>query len=220
MICIRKNPFKYLLLLICFPLYINAQTQPAARPDARPDALAEFRNGNYQRSVDICLNEMIENPNNLESHVVICWSLIRMGRYSEALVHANNGRRISRYDVRITNILGEIAYFQGQNNEAIQYFQEYINLAPTGSNINTVYYYLGEIYIRLGRFRHADVALSTAVHWVPGNALWWTRLAYARENAGDLQEAINAYERALNLNPQYADARRGLDRARQALPIF
>jgi len=216
MICLKKYPFIFILILFFLPLQINAQTQSITRPDA----LAEFRNGNYQRSVDICLNEISENPNNLESHVVICWSLIRMGRYNEALIHANNGRRISRYDVRITNILGEIAYFQGQNNEAIQYFQEYINLAPTGSNINTVYYYLGEIYIRLGRFRHADVALSTAVHWVPGNALWWTRLAYARENAGDLQEAINAYERALSLNPQYADARRGLDRTRLALPIF
>jgi predicted Zn-dependent protease len=80
-----------------------------------------------------------------------------------------------------------------------------------------VYYFIGEIYIRLGRFRHADIALSTAVHYVPGNAAWWTRLAYARENAGDLQEAVNAYERALSLNGQLTDARRGLDRTRQAL---
>jgi predicted Zn-dependent protease len=66
-------------------------------------------------------------------------------------------------------------------------------------------------------FRHADIALSTAVHWVPGNAAWWTRLAYARENAGDLADAIAAYERALSLNSQLSDARRGLDRTRQAL---
>jgi cytochrome c-type biogenesis protein CcmH/NrfG len=80
-----------------------------------------------------------------------------------------------------------------------------------------VYFFLGEIYIRLGRFRHADIALSTAVHWAPGNAAWWTRLAYARENAGDLAEAVSAYEKALSLNPQLSDARRGLDRTRQAL---
>jgi len=207
---VRYLALYYLLFVICYLSF--AQT--------RPDALAEFRNGNYLRSVEICRNEIAENPNNLESHVVICWSLIRLGRYAEALTYANNGRRISRYDVRITNILGEIAYFQGQNNEAIQYFQEYINLAPTGSRIDTVYYHLGEIYIRLGRYRHADVALSTAVHWVPGNALWWSRLAFARESAGDLEEAVIAYERALALNPQLSDARRGLDRVRQALPIF
>jgi len=183
----------------------------------RPDALQEYRNGNFERSIEICRNEIAINPRNIESHVVICWSLIRLGRYSEAMTYAQAGRNISRYDVRIAEILGEICYYQGQNNEALQYFQEYINLAPEGARIDMVYYFLGEVYIRLGRFRHADIALSTAVHWVPGNASWWTRLAYARENAGDLREAVNAYERALSLNAQLPDARRGLERVRQAL---
>jgi tetratricopeptide (TPR) repeat protein len=189
----------------------------AAGAQTRPDALAEYRNGNYERAVQICRAEIAANPQNLESHVVICWSLLRLNRYEEALAFARAGRNLSRYDARIIEILGEIYYYQGQNSEALQYFQEYINLAPEGQRIETVYYFIGEIYIRLGRFRHADIALSTAVHWVPGNAAWWARLAYARENAGDLFEAITAYERALSLNSQLADARRGLDRTRQAL---
>jgi tetratricopeptide (TPR) repeat protein len=149
--------------------------------------------------------------------VVICWSLIALSRYDEARTYALAGRNLSRYDIRIIEILGEVYYYQGRNNESLQYFQEYINLSPEGGRIDTVYYFIGEIYIRLGRFRHADIALSTAVHYVPGNAAWWTRLAYARENAGDLQDAVSAYERALSLNGQLADARRGLDRTRQAL---
>jgi predicted Zn-dependent protease len=183
----------------------------------RPDALQEYRSGSYERSVSICLDEIAANPNNLEAHVVMCWSLVRLGRYEEARTRALAGRSLSRYDPRIIEILGEIGYYQGRNSEALQYFQEYVNLAPEGGRIDMVYYFLGEIYIRLGRFRHADIALSTAVHYVPGNAAWWTRLAYARENAGELQSAVSAYERALSLNSQMADARRGLDRTRQAL---
>jgi predicted Zn-dependent protease len=183
----------------------------------RPDALAEYRNGNYETAVAICENEIALTPNNLESYVVICWSLIRLNRYEEALRYALAGRTISRYDIRIIEILGEVSYYRGQNAESLQYFQEYVNLAPEGSRIDAVYYFLGEIYIRLGRFRHADIALSTAVHYMPGNAAWWARLAYARESAGDLQEAVQAYEQALALNAQLSDARRGLDRARQAL---
>jgi tetratricopeptide (TPR) repeat protein len=186
----------------------------------RPDALVEYRNGNYERAVEICVNELRENRNNIEAHVVICWSLVQLNRYEEARTYALEGRTISRYDPRIIEILGEINYFQGRNNEALQYFQEYINLAPERGRIETVYYYIGEVYIRLGRFRHADIALSTAVHYTPGNAAWWLRLAYARESAGetgDLQEAVAAYERALSLNPQLSDAQRGLDRVRQAL---
>jgi tetratricopeptide (TPR) repeat protein len=190
---------------------------PAVFSQTRPDALAEYRGGNYERAIQICRSEIDANRNNLEAHVVICWSLLRLNRYEEAMNYARTGQNLSRYDARIVEILGEINYFEGRNTEALQYFQEYINLAPEGARIETVYYLIGEIYIRLGRFRHADIALSTAVHWVPGNAAWWTRLAYARENAGDLAEAVTAYERALNLNSQLADARRGLDRARQAL---
>jgi tetratricopeptide (TPR) repeat protein len=201
----------FLLFFLFFPrsLFLFAQI--------RPDALLEYRNGNYERAVQICKNEIAENAGNLESHVVICWSLIKLGRFAEAMPYARSGRNINRYDVRIAECLGEICYYQGQNSEALQYFQEYINMAPDGARIESVYYYLGEIYIRLGRFRHADIALTTAVHWVPGNASWWTRLAYARENAGDFQDAAKAYEQALALNPQLSDARRGLDRVRQAL---
>jgi tetratricopeptide (TPR) repeat protein len=181
----------------------------------RPDALVEYRNGNYERAVSICINEIAANPANLESHVVICWSLIRLGRYRDAMTYAMAGWNISRYDVRIIEILGELNYYEGRNQEALQYFQEYINLAPEGQRIDMAYYFIGEIYIRLGRFRHADIALSTAVHWVPGNAAWWIRLAYARESAGDLSEALTAYERALSLDSRLADARRGLDRVRR-----
>jgi tetratricopeptide (TPR) repeat protein len=198
----------------------------------RADALLEYRNGNYETAVGICKNELAANAGNLESHVVLCWSLVGLGRYEEAMGYAQTGRLLSRYDPRIVEILAEIAYYQGRNQEALEYFQEYVNLAPEGDRIDTAYYFVGELYIRLGRFRHADIALSTAVHYVPGNAAWWTRLAYARENAAgprpagrqaqaqyalELQEAFRAYEQALALNAQYADARRGLDRVRQAM---
>jgi predicted Zn-dependent protease len=183
----------------------------------RPDALAEYRAGNYERAIQICRAEIEANPANIESHVVICWSLLRVGRYEEAMRYARSGRALNRFDARITEILGEINYFQGQNNEALQYFQEYVNLAPEGSRIDMVYYYMGEIFIRQGKFRHADIALSTAVHWMPGNAEWWARLAYTRESAGDRLNAITAYEKALSLNSQLTDARRGLERVRQAM---
>ncbi|MDR2501017.1 MAG: tetratricopeptide repeat protein [Treponema sp.] len=189
----------------------------AVRAQVKPDALLEYRNGKYETAVAICTNELAANPNNIESHVVICWSLIRLGRYDEARGYALQGRNISRYDIRIIEILGEAHYYQGRNNEALQFFQEYINLAPEGGRIDMVYYFIGEINIRLGRFRHADIALSTATHYMPGIAAWWSRLAYARERAGDLSEAVSAYERALRLDAQLSDARRGLERVRQAL---
>ncbi|MDR2759194.1 MAG: tetratricopeptide repeat protein [Spirochaetaceae bacterium] len=208
----KKRTWKHKICL--FLLFIPGLTVLAQN---KPDAVRAYRNANYQQAISICLNEISINRNNIESYVVLCWSLIRLNRYEEADTYAQIGRSLNRYDPRIVEILGEINYFQGSNHEALSYFQEYINLAPEGQRIEMVYYFMGEIFIRLGRFRHADIALSTAVHRVPENAAWWTRLAYARENAGDLPEAAAAYERALSLNAQLSDARSGLDRIRQTL---
>jgi tetratricopeptide (TPR) repeat protein len=196
------------LLFLTFNVF--AQTR-------RPDALVEFRNGNYERSIQICRAEIAENPRNLEAHVVICWSLIRLNRFDEAMRYARAGRAISRTDVRITQILGEVHYYQGRNDEAMQFFQDYANSAPEGHRIDVVYYFMGEIFIRQGKYRHADIALSTAVHFRPRDAAWWGRLAYSRENAGELNSAIEAYERALALNSRLADAQRGLERIRRTM---
>ncbi|MCL1993382.1 MAG: hypothetical protein FWG66_10610 [Spirochaetes bacterium] len=204
-----KAVFSLIFFAVLFPFQAQAQM--------RADALTEFRANNFEEAVRISLEEIEENANNLEAHVVASWSLIELGRYDEALRLARSARVISRYDGRVIQILGEVHYFQGRNIEALRYFQEYINLAPEGQRIHFVFFFMGEIYIRLGMFRHADIALSTAVHRVPGNALWWSRLGYARENAGDLLAAITAYERALALNAQLTDASRGLLRSRQAL---
>jgi len=179
--------------------------------------LREYRDRHYERAAAICRTELERDSRNLEAHVVLCWSLIALGRYDEALEYARAGREMSRYDSRIAEILGEVAYYQGRNREALRYFQEYIGLAPEGARAAGTYYFLGEIFIRLGRFRHADIALTTAVHYVPGNSLWWTRLAYARENAGDLPQAAVSYEQAIALNPQNTDARRGFERVRRQL---
>ncbi|MFQ3547781.1 MAG: tetratricopeptide repeat protein [Termitinemataceae bacterium] len=181
----------------------------------KPDALQEYRNGNFERAIEICKAELEVTPNNLESHVVLCWSLVKLGRYDEAAVYAKKGMEINKYDPRLIEILGEIAYFQGRNNEAIRYFQNYITFAPEGSRIDVVYYFLGELYIRQGRYRHGDIALTTAVRYVPQNAQWWARLGFARENAGELISAMTAYEKALSLNPNLQDARRGLERCKQ-----
>jgi tetratricopeptide (TPR) repeat protein len=188
---------------------LNAQT--------KPDALLEYRGGNYSAAAEICRAEIQADRQNIESYVVLCWSLLKMGQFDTVRSFAETALSISPYDVRLLEIMGEINYYQGRNIEALKYFQDYINLAPEGQRIDTVYYYCGEIYIRLGRFQHADIALSTALHYVPGNAHWQTRLAYARENSGNLREAAAVYEKALSLDPQLADAQRGLARVRSAL---
>lgn len=183
----------------------------------KPDALAMYRNGQYAQAVQTTLDEIRQMPKNMDSYSVLGWSLLKLGRYQEAVNYAKRALEISRYDNRIVEILGEGYYFLGDNAQAIKYFEEYSILAPTGDRIDDVYYYMGEIYIRMGDYNHADIAFSTAVYHSPNIAQWWARLGYAREMAKRYKLSLQAYDRALQLNPAFVDAIRGRERVQAAL---
>lgn len=188
-----------------------------AQAASRPDALLMYRDGQYEQAVQTTLNEISQMPKDMDSYSVLGWSLLKLGRYQEAVSYAKKALTISRYDNRIVEILGEAYYHLGDNQSALRYLEEYTVLAPTGERIDTVYYLIGEIYIRTGEYNHADIALSAAVYYSANNAAWWARLGYAREMARDYRLALEAYDHALLLNPALADAQAGKARVESAL---
>jgi tetratricopeptide (TPR) repeat protein len=183
----------------------------------RPDALVLYRQGNYARAVEVCLDELKEMPRNMNSYVVLGWSLLRLGRSEDALSYGTRGLGVSRYDHRVIQIVGEANYNLGNNLEALKYFEEYVAIAPTGDLIGEVYYLMGEIFIRLGEWNNADIAFSTAVYYNPNVAARWARLGYAREQAKDYRYSLEAYNKALQLNSGLSDALRGRQRVQAIL---
>ncbi len=177
----------------------------------RPDALRLYVDGKYDDARRACLAEIAAAPSNVESYVVLSWSLISLKRYADAENYALKGYALRR-DPRLTETLGETAYFLGRNDAALRNFQNYVSAVSEGGRVGIAYYYMGEIYLRLGRFGHADIAFSTALQYTPGNARWWTRLGYAREKYGDAVHSLEAYNRALGIDPRSQDASDGVDR--------
>jgi len=205
-------PAKALLLLLialCLPAAAHAQE--------KQDALELYKNGNYLRAIEICQQELKEVPNRMDAYAVLGWSLLKLKRYQEALDSTQKALNISRYDPRILEIMGEALYFLGKRQEALKYFEEYVAVAPTGGRIDLAYYYMGEIFILQGRYNHADIAFSTALYHSPNTADWWARLGYVREQAGDYQWSLEAYGKALALNPNLEDALRGKSRVEKRL---
>lgn len=171
-----------------------------------------YREGRYEEARTTCLAELAADPANIESYVVLCWSLLALERYADAELYAGKAYVTVRRDPRIVEALGEAAYYLGKNEDALERFREYINLLPDGSRIGTVYYLIGEIYLRMERLEHADIALRTAIQYEPRNALWWARLGYVRERSSSWTHALAAYDKALEANPAFVDAIRGRER--------
>ena len=205
---------KKVLLALC----VFASVSAVFAQNVKQDALVLYNNGRYAESVAVCEQELLSNPNRIESYVVMCWSLVRNKQYAEAEQRALQGLKISQYDLRLTEVLGEARYFLGKNNGAMEQFQKYVASAPeSGSRVGTAYYYMGEIYIRQARYQHADIALSAAVRKEPLIETWWIRLGYAREMAQNYREAANAYDEALRLNSSSIEAERGRNRVQAKL---
>ena len=179
----------------------------------RADALVLYRNGKYPEAIKICELEIAEDPQNIDSYCVLCWSLVRNRQYAEAEQRAAEARKVNSTDVRLIEIQAEAKFYLGKNNSALELFQNYIaNVPPNGSRIGNAYYYMGEIYIRQAKYQHADIAFSTAVHTEPLVDYWWTRCGYAREMTGSYSSSLEAYTKALDLNSANSDALRGRER--------
>ena len=179
----------------------------------KQDALVLYNNGKFREAILVCEAELQENPNRIESYVVMCWSLVKNKQYNEAEIRALDGLKISQYDLRLIEILGEARYYLGKNQAAMEQFERYVANAPeSGSRVGSAYYFMGELYIRQAKYQHADMAFTAAVKKEPLLDKWWVRLGYAREMAKNYYEAMDAYDEALRLNSSSIDAERGRSR--------
>lgn len=157
------------------------------------------------------LARISEVKDDIDAYVSLSWSLLALRRYKEAETWALRGYE-TRKDPRLAQAIGEASYYLGKNDIALAMLQEYIASYPEGPRAGLSFYLCGELYVRMGRYMHADIAFSTAVQHNPGNPSWWVRLGWARENARKPLQALSAYEKALALNPNLVDAIEGKKR--------
>jgi tetratricopeptide (TPR) repeat protein len=193
----------------------------------KPDALKLYRNGRdlenagriedakaaYGQAIEVCKQELVDNPKNIEAYTIYGWSLIRTARYQEAVAVCTEALKVSQ-DVRVIETLGEGHFYLSNYKESLKYMESYIDAAPRGERISTAYFFVGEIYRLSKRFNHADIAYSAACQLEPSISLWWYRLGGARESVGDKKGAQEAYQRAIKLRPDYKEAADGLSRVR------
>jgi tetratricopeptide (TPR) repeat protein len=218
-----------LILFTASPAF--SQTGPGSSGQVRPDALQNYRIGRdlearnraeeantyYNEAVRICLDEIAQNAANMDSYTVLTWALQRQRRYREVIIWGERGLNVNGSDYRIIETMGEAYFYLDNFEDSLRFMQRYVNSLPQGDRASVAYFFIGEIYRLQRKFRHADIAYTTAVRLESGSALWWYRLGSVRESAGEYVPAAEAYERALRLNPNYPEANEGLERSRRGV---
>jgi tetratricopeptide (TPR) repeat protein len=202
---------------------------PLAAQNARPDALAAYNTGrdleargrtveadtNYREAVRICNDEISSGIANADTYAVLTWTLQRQRKYGEVI---STGERALRQgnDLRVIETMGEAYFYLGNYAASLRQMERYVNALPQGGRASVAYFFIGEIFRLQGKNLSADIAYTTALHIDGGTvALWWYRLGEVREAAKEYQAAIEAYEAALKVTPNYRQASEGLQRSRQ-----
>jgi tetratricopeptide (TPR) repeat protein len=185
-----------------------------------PEAQRLYNQAKYEDSRRAALESLggrtAVQAKDVDTYVVLCLDLLALGRYADAENYALKAYPVSR-DPRLTEVLGEAAFNLGRNDTALKHFQNYIIAIPEGSRVGSAYYFMGEIYLRMARYAHADIAFTTALQFAPGNARWWARAGWAREKASDLRGGLAAYTAALAIEPRLEDAVLGRERVEAIL---
>lgn len=188
----------------------------------KKDALQLYRNKQYREAVNVVFNELKSYPPSevrlrMDSYSVLGWSLLGLKRYDDAVKYGLEALKFSPYDYRIIGILGEAYFYLGKSTDALRKFQEYVDLRRNSKkSLFFIYRYMGEIYLRKGRYSHAALAFETALHYRGNSARSWARLGYSRERNGEKKAALKAYQKSLALQPDLREAKRGLLRVQNS----
>ncbi len=214
-----------LAAVLCSALVVSAGAQTAATLSGQgtsySEAFQQYQRGRqleqsgkaseaaraFSSSLSVIEKLVQSKPGDLDIVSLQAWNLFRLGRHKDVVSVAQKALASSR-DFRIMETLAESLYFLGSSEEALKYFTQYMELAPhSDDRMSSAYYYMGECYLRLRKYEHADIAFSTATAMEKGMYYWWYRLGVVKENPSKYKQAYDVFEKALALNPGFQIAR-------------
>ena len=195
-------------IVVC--IFIGGAVASAAH--AQSSSYTLFRDGRYDEAIRAATAEIERQPGNVNGHIVLGWAHLSTGRNSEALDAGTNALALSPDDARAVAIVGEAHYNLGNLLDALPYLEQYVELEPRGIAVARAHAIMGDIFVEFTEYNHAEVAYAAAVQFDPQVWLWWQRLGFVREQLGHNTDAVEAYRRAIALNPNSSELRAALSR--------
>jgi len=166
----------------------------------------------YNEVVRVVFDQLARNAATRDSYVLLTRALRRLNRHNDVINWGRRGLQIFPDEFRLMETMGQSFFFLGNFEQSLAYMERYANAMPDGDRISLAYFFIGEIFRLTNKYHRADMAYTTALLFEPGMALWWYRLGSVREQIGDREPAMEAYQRALDINPNHNGARNGMAR--------
>jgi Flp pilus assembly protein TadD len=128
--------------------------------------------------------------------------LWRQGRMDEAVPHFARAVEVLPYDYTANVDLGTYEALHGNSAEAVERFKKVVrldNILPRQRAV--AFNSLGQAYLQLKDYQNAGQSFALAVRVNPGYYGAWIGLGVALQKAGKPDLAVNAYSRAIQIQP-------------------
>jgi tetratricopeptide (TPR) repeat protein len=169
--------------------------------------IAYARLGKGDRAVDALHRAAALAPDREEHWLNLTRELMELSRFAEAISAVQDGLRASPKSYALHLRLGAADLSAGHYQEAETVFR---NLVEAGDPLPTSYIGLAQVLLRVGRAEEAASELSAAEQKLGGMFLLSYFRGLSLDRAGKQGEAIPAFEEAIRLNPNSAEAHLGL----------
>jgi spermidine synthase len=122
----------------------------------------------------------------------------------------------------VHNLLGVAEMRANRVEEAVREFQEALEKEPGSTNaranLGQIRYEQGADFLESRRYVDAEARLREAIDLMPDSAEAHNDLGVALASMGRVEEAAQHFQRAIQLEPGFAEARRNLESAQHRLP--
>jgi tetratricopeptide (TPR) repeat protein len=160
----------------------------------------------FQRSLAMTERLLAVDSANADLQTLKTWNLLRLRRYADTVVYAQSVLG-TRQDYRILETMAEALFFLGKNEEALSAFSRYFTLSPENDDRrSSAYYYVGEIYFRIKKYEHADIAFSAAISLEKNMYYWYYRHGLVEEILGHYRRAYESFDASLRIKSNFQPA--------------
>ncbi len=198
----------------CLALQQTKPEQPAGLAAAWSVlGIAHARRGDREQAVDALRQATTIDPVNEEAWLNLTRELMELNRYADAISTTQKGITANPNSYALHLRLGAAYLAAGRYREAEDVFRVLVN---AGDPLPTSYVGLAQVLMREGRAEEAASELVAAQPVIGRSFLLSYFTGLSLERSGKRQEAISAYQEAVQLNPTNSEAHLALGKSQLA----
>lgn len=182
--------------------------------DFTNQAVEAFNNEDYEKALksfesilDIQNTDVIkqDNPNAVDTVIIFNAALAAYNaeKYDEAIEYYSKAAELGYNGARTYSLMANTYQLKGDTLGALDVLKEGFEKYPEDNGILTS---MIQVYLDLEKTNEAMKYLNMAIQQDPTNATYYFALGTLHEKQGNEQDAIEAYEKAIEIDNDYFDA--------------